>query len=441
MTTIFTPPPGGSENETAHESASHHPGGAHGGVDNNHPAQVIVDGLLCSIIKALSKATSERELIDAIEHTMTEIEIKESWWKLFNFYSDAWDDGRKMLVKDIKRQSNKLMIEDIVKQLKKKDVNSDLDMFVLPWFYTMKKFETDSEKMSNEWVKETAKDNEDRFNALENRIEKKHNDLVNQLHEWSTSIVKLMKPSYSNAASGQNVSRNVPVILPGPGIFPATHGLGNQVPRGGRLSVPAADGQTRQRLGSSAKRPRVDENDVEEVVVTETNGEDKRQTNKRKAAAVVGTSNSSVSGRKMRSPPADIFVWGVHPDTTLEDIVNDLADSDIKIETKDILVKSKTEATLKSYKISVPAADLQKALSPEIWPMRVKVREYIYYSNRSKQANPQQRREQHGQPGQHHQHKHAHVEREASGAVGVETSNRYEPLNLVMPGATGGPAL
>ena len=47
----------------------------------------------------------------------------------------------------------------------------------------MKKFETDSEKMSNEWVKETAKDNEDKFNALETRIEKKHSDLVNQLRE------------------------------------------------------------------------------------------------------------------------------------------------------------------------------------------------------------------------------------------------------------------
>ena len=31
---------------------------------------------------------------------------------------------------------------------------------------------------------------------------------------------------------------------------------------------------------------------------------------------VVGTSNNAVqTTRKMRSPPADIFVWGVHPDT------------------------------------------------------------------------------------------------------------------------------
>ena len=57
---------------------------------------------------------------------------------------------------------------------------------------------------------------------------------------------------------------------------------------------------------------------------------------------VVGTSNNAA--RKMRSPPADIFVYGVHPDTSLEDIVQDLACSDIIIQTKDINKKSKEEA-------------------------------------------------------------------------------------------------
>ena len=57
----------------------------------------------------------------------------------------------------------------------------------------------------------------------------------------------------------------------------------------------------------------------------------------------------------MRSPPADIFVYGVHPDTTPEDIVQDLAFSEIIIKTQDITVKSKEEAYLKSCKISVKA--------------------------------------------------------------------------------------
>ena len=67
---------------------------------------------------------------------------------------------------------------------------------------------------------------------------------------------------------------------------------------------------------------------------------------------VVGTANPATSRRKMRSPPAAIFVWGVHPETTIEDIVNDLAESDIKIDVKDVEKKSKDEAYLVSYKIT-----------------------------------------------------------------------------------------
>ena len=34
--------------------------------------------------------------------------------------------------------------------------------------------------------------------------------------------------------------------------------------------------------------------------------------------------------------------------------------------------------------------DLEKALSPEIWPIRVRVREYVHYSNKKKQSNSSQ---------------------------------------------------
>ena len=50
--------------------------------------------------------------------------------------------------------------------------------------------------------------------------------------------------------------------------------------------------------------------------------------------------------------------WGVHPDTALEDIIADLADSGVVILEKDIEKKSKPEAFLLSYKISVKAEDL-----------------------------------------------------------------------------------
>ena len=109
----------------------------------------------------------------------------------------------------------------------------------------------------------------------------------------------------------------------------------------------------------------------------------------------------------MRSPPADIFVYGVHPDTTEEDIVQDLADSDIIINIGDIVQKSKEEAFLKSYKISVKAEDLQKALNPSVWPLRVKVREFIHYSrktaaNHQKKAQGHHASEASGEREQHH---------------------------------------
>ena len=78
---------------------------------------VVVDGLLCSVIKALSTTTDDT-LVTALESGTPEVEIKDLWWKLFNFFDEAVDEVRKLKVKDIKRQSKKAMIEDIVKHLR-----------------------------------------------------------------------------------------------------------------------------------------------------------------------------------------------------------------------------------------------------------------------------------------------------------------------------------
>ena len=128
----------------------------------------------------------------------------------------------------------------------------------------------------------------------------------------------------------------------------------------------------------------------------------------RQRQCVIGTSNNTVQvNRKMRSPPADIFVWGVHPDTSIQDIVADLGDSGIVIQEKDVEKKSKEEAYLVSYRIRLKAEDLQKALDPGIWPMRVKVREYIYYSKNPRQQRPGGRGEGQGHPhGGNAQHNH-----------------------------------
>ena len=53
-------------------------------------SSVIVDGLLCSIMKVLSNTNKDNEL---------------AWIKLFSFFRDVQDEQRKNQVIEIKRQS------------------------------------------------------------------------------------------------------------------------------------------------------------------------------------------------------------------------------------------------------------------------------------------------------------------------------------------------
>ena len=57
-------------------------------------------------------------------------------------------------------------------------------------------------------------------------------------------------------------------------------------------------------------------------------------------------------------------------------------EGDIHISVEDIELKSRDNTHVSSYRISVPAEDLVKAIDPTLWPLRVKVREYIYYKKK-----------------------------------------------------------
>ena len=92
--------------------------------------------------------------------------------------------------------------------------------------------------------------------------------------------------------------------------------------------------------------------------------------------------------------------------------------------------------------ISVKAEDLQRALNPEVWPLRVKVREFIYYSRKSGQKSNDSNK----QPGQSRQDSEGkrNVEQghgqgqEHSGERGqpdVPTSNRFSALENGQPDA------
>ena len=94
------------------------------------------------------------------------------------------------------------------------------------------------------------------------------------------------------------------------------------------------------------------------------------QPNKRRNVGKHVVTGSRTSDRiwKMKSPPVDIFVYGVPRDTTKEDIVEDLAESEIQISQEDVILMSKGNLSVVSYRISVKAEDLSKALDPCVWP-------------------------------------------------------------------------
>ena len=64
---------------------------------------------------------------------------------------------------------------------------------------------------------------------------------------------------------------------------------------------------------------------------TGINSRQRSSSNSAQKRVVVGTLNNTNTGRKMLSPPANIFIYGVHLDTTVDDIVTDLADTEVYI--------------------------------------------------------------------------------------------------------------
>ena len=103
-------------------------------------------------------------------------------------FEEAFDVIQKKKIKDINRKTTKNRIEDIVSQLSKVERISDLDFLVMPWNYTLKKLETDGEKLTQIMVEEKAKDHDAKFDAFERKMEKKHSELC-------ASILTMLKSS------------------------------------------------------------------------------------------------------------------------------------------------------------------------------------------------------------------------------------------------------
>ena len=60
---------------------------------------VIVYGLLCSIVKAISRFPNDDDFVSIVGTA----EVKEAWHKLFSYFKDVKDDIRKVPIIEIKR--------------------------------------------------------------------------------------------------------------------------------------------------------------------------------------------------------------------------------------------------------------------------------------------------------------------------------------------------
>ena len=179
----------------------------------------------------------------------------------------------------------------------------------------MKDFETDNQEMSENWAKETAKDTELRLLELEKKFESSHNRLVLEIRSWSADLIKMLPPP---------IASNMPLpvhstFLPTPQPYSTIASTNLTVPSFANpasaidkanynIAFPSLNQSARPRLGSNNKRARLE--DSAKKISTPAQPHQGKKSEPVRNKGIVGTGNSAVSGRRMRSLPADIFVWG-----------------------------------------------------------------------------------------------------------------------------------
>ena len=107
--------------------------------------RVICDGLLCSILHAMSHSASKEEFISVIDRECEEAEILQSRKKLCTCFKDVHCDRQKKPILDITRGSKKKNIEDIIGQMLKVDKSVLSELFHMPWDYILKTFKSDTD--------------------------------------------------------------------------------------------------------------------------------------------------------------------------------------------------------------------------------------------------------------------------------------------------------
>ena len=324
---------------------------------------VLVDGIIASLFFAFDRY-ADRAMINAtLARTFGFEALKNARSLLYHAFSLQEENGR---IPD--KRTEDTLLKDLWEKITKIDMKGQGEVVVcMPYNFTIPQFVSDAE-----YLAETAQDTTntmvlERMTVLEKRVDDKNNEMMKLLQNINDKV-------------------NVSPPLPPPTFAPATYsaaaaqggmrGTGGGVRNQGRpqhLNIPGGSALPFRDRSPSVKRG------ISDVLQPNIANQSKRRIMSKN---IVSGSRTLDKVRKMKSPPADIFVYGIYKDTTKSDIVEDLAECDIQIAEGDIQLMSKGSPAVVSYKISVKAEDLVKVLDPTVWPLRVKVREFIHYKKR-----------------------------------------------------------
>ena len=147
-----------------------------------------MDGLLCSVARAISRKANLNELSEAITRDIDKEEISNAWRVLF---SGAWCKERNKPVIQVARTELRLFVKDIVEQLVELDTSGDnMRILCMPWYYSIKELETDTESRAKHMVKESASHVDSKLEAMEQRMNKKNQEMLASIKALVDGIVE-----------------------------------------------------------------------------------------------------------------------------------------------------------------------------------------------------------------------------------------------------------
>ena len=290
-----------------------------------------VDRILCSLKAAMSSGKyTDNEIAAAIvKDPLSILEIPLAYSKLFP------EHGR-----NVRPDSMTGQIKSMLDGLRQLAQSGRRVLFLMEW--NQKLIPVESDNVSGPQSDASTST----LNLLNERLDK--------MEENQNKFMRTMQENFERLSSASSTVRDDSWPLPGapPCSTP-------------RITTGSAEGMMRKSTTTSPSSP---SNTTTSSNTTSFAAAAARRTGSRgQRHPVVSGSRKDDSTRKMRSAPADIFIYNVNPKCTVENIVDDLKASNICVAKSDVIRMSKSAPAdsrplLDSYRITLQAEDFQKAL-------------------------------------------------------------------------------